>query len=104
MKTYFVDAFTNEPFKGNPAGVCLLDRELSAEKMQLIAKEIGFSETAFVKKTAENCTYSIRYFSPKKEIPLCGHATLASSKIIFDKTDLTKIIFFSICQRDCSLV
>ena len=95
MKTYFVDAFTNEPFKGNPAGVCLLDRELSAEKMQLIAKEIGFSETAFVKKTAENCTYSIRYFSPKKEIPLCGHATLASSKIIFDKTDITKITFLT---------
>ena len=95
MKTYFVDSFTNEPFKGNPAGVCLLDKELSKEKMQLIAKEIGFSETAFVKENTENRTYSIRYFSPKKEIPLCGHATLASSKIIFDKTGLTKIIFLT---------
>ena len=54
MKTYFVDAFTDELFKGNPAGVCLLDQELSEEKMQLIAKEIGFSETAFVKDTREN--------------------------------------------------
>ena len=95
MKTYFVDAFTHELFKGNPAGVCLLNQELSEEKMQLIAKEIGFSETAFVKDTRENGIYGIRYFSPKKEIPLCGHATLASSKIIFDKTDLTKIIFLT---------
>lgn len=95
MKTYFVDSFTNEAFKGNPAGVCLLDKELSKEKMQLIAKEIGFSETAFVKKNSENGDYSIRYFSPKKEIPLCGHATLASSKIIFDKTGVARITFLT---------
>jgi len=95
MKTYFVDSFTNEPFKGNPAGVCLLDKELSKEKMQLIAKEIGFSETAFVKENTGKSNYSIRYFSPKKEIPLCGHATLASSKIIFDNTGLTKITFLT---------
>ena len=95
MKTYFVDSFTNEPFKGNPAGVCFLDKELSKEKMQLIAKEIGFSETAFVKENTENGTYSIRFFSPKKEIPLCGHATLASSKIIFDKTGVTNILFLT---------
>ena len=95
MKTYFADSFTNEPFKGNPAGVCLLDQELSKEKMQLIAKEIGFSETAFVKEYDDDGTYNILFFSPKKEIPLCGHATLASSKIIFDKTGLTKIIFLT---------
>ena len=95
MQTYFVDSFTNEPFKGNPAGVCLLDKELSKEKMQLIAKETGFSETAFVKENTEKGTYSIRYFSPKKEIPLCGHATLASAKIIFDKLALTKITFLT---------
>src|SRR4030095_1523961 len=96
MKTYFVDAFTNEPFKGNPAGVCLLEKELSEEKMQLIAKEIGFSETAFVREDTGKGIYSIRYFSPKKEIPLCGHATLGSAKILFDKTNITKITFFTV--------
>ena len=50
IKTYFVDSFTTEPFKGNPAGVCMLNDELSDETMLKIAREIGFSETAFVKK------------------------------------------------------
>lgn len=85
MKTYFVDSFTTEPFKGNPAGVCITDNEISNEKMLNIARETGFSETAFIRKTNTN-TYSIRYFSPKKEIPLCGHATLASAKVIFESS------------------
>ena len=83
MKTYFVDSFTTEIFKGNPAAVCIPDSELDNDTMQKIATEIGFSETAFIKQITEN-TYSIRFFTPKIEIPLCGHATLASSKIIFD--------------------
>ena len=95
IKTYFVDAFTTEPFKGNPAGVCILDHEMSNEKMLQIAHEIGFSETAFVKKTDGQDTHSIRYFSPKKEIPLCGHATLASAKIIFEKTSASTINFIT---------
>lgn len=95
MKTYFVDSFTTEPFKGNPAGVCLLTDEIGKEKMQLIAKEIGFSETAFVKKLEDENRYSIRYFSPKQEILLCGHATLASAKIIFETTDLGDIQFIT---------
>lgn len=83
MKTFLVDAFTTEPFKGNPAGVCFAEQELSDDTMLQIAKELGYSETAFIRSTDKTNTYAIRYFSPKKEIPLCGHATLASAKIIF---------------------
>ena len=93
MKSYFVDAFTNEPFKGNPAGVCFLEQELEEEVMLKIAQEFGFSETAFIQKTNKHNTYTIRYFSPKKEIPLCGHATLASAKVIFENTDVNEILF-----------
>src|SRR4051812_38837313 len=95
IKTYFVDSFTTEPFKGNPAGVCILNDEMSNEKMLQISRVIGFSETAFVKKTDGQNTYNIRYFSPKKEIPLCGHATLASAKIIFEKTPASGISFIT---------
>ncbi len=94
MKTYFVDSFTSEKFKGNPAAVCLPDTDLEVETMQQIAAEIGFSETAFVKQITDN-TYSIRFFTPKIEIPLCGHATLASSKIIFDTTSFDSIKFIN---------
>jgi PhzF family phenazine biosynthesis protein len=95
MKTYFVDSFTNQPFKGNPAGVCFLEEEVKPELMQKIAKEIGFSETAFVQKTGEATVYTIQYFSPKKEIPLCGHATLAAAKVLFGTTDVTDITFIT---------
>ena len=94
MKTYFVDSFTREKFKGNPAAVCLPDTALEVDTMQKIATEIGFSETAFIKQISDN-TYSIRFFTPKIEIPLCGHATLASSKIIFDTTSVENIKFIN---------
>jgi PhzF family phenazine biosynthesis protein len=83
MKTYIVDSFTTEAFKGNPAGVCFPGRDLSDEKMLNVAREFGLSETAFVWDTNKDNTYRIRYFSPKIEIPLCGHATLASAKVLF---------------------
>ncbi len=92
MKIYFVDSFTSEKFKGNPAAVCFPATELNTEIMQNVATEIGFSETAFVKQITNNI-YSIRFFTPKCEISLCGHATLASSKIIFD-TNLFDCIKF----------
>ncbi|MFL0801011.1 MAG: PhzF family phenazine biosynthesis protein [Agarilytica sp.] len=87
MRTYIVDAFTSAPFKGNPAGVCIVgDQCLSEKKMLSIAKELNLSETAFV--TSDNDDYyGIRYFSPKKEIPLCGHATLASAKVLFSQQE-----------------
>lgn len=94
MKTYFVDSFTNQKFKGNPAAVCIAENDLDDTTMQSIATEIGFSETAFIKQRADNI-YSIRFFTPKIEIPLCGHATLASSKIIFDTTSFDSIKFIN---------
>lgn len=95
MKTYLVDSFTKEAFKGNPAGVCFVNQELSDGKMLVIAREFGLSETAFVRETGKPGTYGIRYFSPKKEIPLCGHATLASAKVMFTNTGQNQIHFIT---------
>ena len=95
MKTFIVDSFTKEPFKGNPAAVCLLDKQLEDNTMLKIAAEFGFSETAFILKTNAPLTYSIRFFSPKIEIPLCGHATLASAKVLFSQSDDTQIHFIT---------
>jgi PhzF family phenazine biosynthesis protein len=96
MKTYIVDSFTNEQFKGNPAGVCFPEHEIGESKMLHIANELGLSETAFLKKNGKTDSYSIRYFSPKMEIPLCGHATLASAKVLFKDTGAEKIYFNTI--------
>jgi PhzF family phenazine biosynthesis protein len=96
MKTSIVDSFTNEQFKGNPAGVCFPEQEITAHKMQLIARELGLSETAFLYKNGKTDSYAIRYFSPKMEIPLCGHATLASAKVLFKETNAKKIQFTTI--------
>ncbi len=101
INIYTVDSFTNELFKGNPAGVCLLKKPLTEKHMLSIAKELGFSETAFIFPLNGTHKYSIRYFSPKMEIPLCGHATLASSKVLFHKhQDVTKIHFVTIENLD----
>ncbi|MCL4118687.1 UNVERIFIED_CONTAM: hypothetical protein GTU68_027631 [Idotea baltica] len=101
IETYIVDAFTDLPFKGNPAGVCLLNEELTFQNMLSIAKELGLSETAFVLPLPHQNHYAIRYFSPKMEIPLCGHATLAAAKIIFHKKDeVSKIHFINIQNLD----
>ncbi len=81
--TFFqVDAFTSEPFKGNPAGVCILEKEMPDEWMQNIAAEIHVSETAFITGPRDN--YRIRFFTPESEVPLCGHATLSSAHIIYE--------------------
>jgi PhzF family phenazine biosynthesis protein len=100
MKTYMVDSFTHEYFKGNPAGVCFPENGISEDKMLHIANELGFSETAFVKQEAQKDTYAIRYFSPKMEIPLCGHATLASAKVLFKNTAADKIHFITVENLD----
>jgi PhzF family phenazine biosynthesis protein len=80
---YQVDAFTSEPFKGNPAGVCILDYEPSVVWMQDIAMEMNLSETAFV-YPGENCLM-IRFYTPEAEIYLCGHATLSASHILYEE-------------------
>ncbi|WP_303312671.1 PhzF family phenazine biosynthesis protein [Hymenobacter sp. BT730] len=95
METYIVDSFTQEPFKGNPAGVCFPRQELGVASMLKMAQEFGLSETAFVWETDTDGLYAIRYFSPKQEIPLCGHATLAAAKVLFTKTPQKEIHFLT---------
>ncbi|HCH9096454.1 TPA: PhzF family phenazine biosynthesis isomerase [Salmonella enterica] len=74
---YHVDAFTSEPFRGNSAGVVLHADTLSDAQMQLIARELRHSETAFLLKSEESDVH-IRYFTPTVEVPICGHATVAA--------------------------
>jgi PhzF family phenazine biosynthesis protein len=79
---YQVDAFTDRLFGGNPAGVCPLQQWLPDETMQKIAMENNVSETAFFVKKGDG--FHIRWFTPKVEVNLCGHATLASAHVIFN--------------------
>jgi PhzF family phenazine biosynthesis protein len=82
-----VDAFTNKPFSGNPAAVCVLDSPKDDEWMQNVAKEMNLSETAFLVKQADG--YNLRWFTPATEVPLCGHATLASSHVLWSENHLS---------------
>lgn len=82
IKIFQVDAFTGEPFAGNPAAVCLLEEAVEANVMQNIAKEMNLSETAFLQKQADG--YSLRWFTPGAEVDLCGHATLASAHLLWE--------------------
>lgn len=93
MKQFIIDAFTDEVFKGNPAAVCLPDRPVTDETMQKIATENNLSETAFIAK--ERDEYLLRWFTPKDEIDLCGHATLASAFIVLNilERDQDKVVF-----------
>jgi PhzF family phenazine biosynthesis protein len=84
---YQVDAFTNEVFKGNPAAVCLLDEPREAEWMQQVAAEMNLSETAFLAPRADG-GFALRWFTPKIEVPLCGHATLASAHVLWEAGQL----------------
>ncbi len=79
MKYYIVDAFSDKPFGGNPAGVVLLGTEdYPAEELMLkIAAELRYSETVFI-QTNSSCEYTARYFTPSSEVDLCGHATVAA--------------------------
>jgi PhzF family phenazine biosynthesis protein len=76
-----VDSFASEPFKGNPAGVCVLPREPDQGWMQSVALEMNLSETAFLWPEADG--YRLRWFTPTAEVPLCGHATLASAHVLW---------------------
>ncbi|KXL53547.1 putative isomerase YddE [Anaerotignum neopropionicum] len=80
MDYYIVDTFTDTLFAGNPTGVCIAKNNLTDAVMQKIAKENRYSETAFVQKI--NAAYSLRFFTPTKEVPYCIHATLAASFVI----------------------
>jgi len=82
---YQIDAFTNKIFSGNPAAVCPLEQWLDDHQMQSIAAENNLSETAFFVKKDDY--YELRWFTPKVEVDLCGHATLASAFVIFNYID-----------------
>ena len=82
MKQYIVDAFTSEPFSGNPAAVCVMEKWPSDESMMKLAMENNLSETAFIVK--EDAGYHLRWFTPGTEVELCGHATLASAFVILN--------------------
>jgi PhzF family phenazine biosynthesis protein len=82
MKQYIVDAFTDKPFSGNPAAVCVMDSWPAEESMMKLAMENNLSETAFIVKEDEG--YHLRWFTPGTEVELCGHATLASAYVVLN--------------------
>ncbi len=90
LPLFQVDAFTEVPFAGNPAAVCLLDEPLSENRMQAVAAEMNLSETAFVQRLDDVAwrdaqRLQLRWFTPLVEVDLCGHATLATAAVLFDE-------------------
>jgi PhzF family phenazine biosynthesis protein len=83
VKVYHVDAFTGRRFSGNPAAVCLLTGPAEESWMQSVGTEMNLSETAFLYPEEEG--YSLRWFTPKAEVSLCGHATLASAHVLWEE-------------------
>jgi PhzF family phenazine biosynthesis protein len=77
-----VDAFTDQPFRGNPAAVCVLPEARSPEWMQEVAQEMNLSETAFLHRQTDG--FELRWFTPTREVDLCGHATLASAHVLWE--------------------
>ena len=82
LSIYQVDAFTDKPFTGNPAAVCLLPGPRDGSWRQNVAKEMNLSETAFLTEQREG--FDLRWFTPAVEVDLCGHATLASAHILWE--------------------
>lgn len=87
MRLLQVDAFTAEPFRGNPAAVCFLGGDRDAGWMQRVAAEMNLSETAFLLRKDDG--WSLRWFTPAVEVDLCGHATLASAHALWDENVLS---------------
>jgi len=81
-----VDAFTSEPFAGNPAAVCVLAAERDEAWMQHVATEMNLAETAFLVRRDDG--FSLRWFTPEVEVALCGHATLASAHVLWEEGHL----------------
>jgi len=83
VRVFQIDSFTREVFSGNPAAICPLDEWVSDELMLAIANENNLSETAFFVKNKDLDSFDIRWFTPKREVDLCGHATLAAAYVVF---------------------
>ncbi|MGZ3595923.1 MAG: PhzF family phenazine biosynthesis protein, partial [Syntrophales bacterium] len=81
-KIFHIDAFTDKPFRGNPAAVCILTRHHDDTWMQNVAREMNLSETAFLEEKQNG--YNLRWFTPAVEVDLCGHATLASAHALWE--------------------
>ncbi|KAM7015737.1 phenazine biosynthesis-like domain-containing protein 1 [Tautogolabrus adspersus] len=110
ISVFTVDAFTNLPFKGNPAAVCPLLHELSDDLYQKIATEMNLAETAFITKInpSDNFTtgsrFRLRWFSPTNEVNLCGHATLASAAVLFQyKQNENSVLVFETRSGDLAV-
>ena len=90
MRYHIVDAFTDKPFGGNPAGVALLDGDVFPKEslMLQVAAELRYSETAFVRRHSEK-EFTLRYFTPKAEVELCGHATIATFALLHQEFGVT---------------
>jgi PhzF family phenazine biosynthesis protein len=84
---FIVDAFTNRPFKGNPAAVCILQQLRDDGWRRDLAREMNLSETAFLEKRPDG-SYTLRWFTPAVEVDLCGHATLASAHVLWESGEL----------------
>jgi PhzF family phenazine biosynthesis protein len=85
MRIHVVDAFTDRPFAGNPAAVCVLAEPADAGWMQRVAMEMNLSETAFPRRLDDpGADFELRWFTPKVEVALCGHATLGSAHVLFE--------------------
>jgi PhzF family phenazine biosynthesis protein len=82
MQLHLIDAFTSEPFAGNPAGVCLLDAPRPEAWLQAVAREMNQAETAFLLPREDG--FQLRWFTPLVEVELCGHATLASAHFLWE--------------------
>lgn len=89
----WVDAFTDVAFRGNPAAVCVLDTAADDGWMQSVASEMNISETAFVVQRSDG-DFDLRWFTPTREIELCGHATLASAHVLFDSGRVERRVAF----------
>lgn len=99
QKQYIVDAFTDKVFEGNPAAVCIMEKWLPDDILQNIAIENNLSETAFAVK--ENNEYRLRWFTPGKEVDLCGHATLGTAFVLANFYDIgtTHFVFHTLSGR-----
>ncbi len=97
---FFVNAFANSYFQGNAAAVVRVDEYPQDSQMLALASEFGFSETAFVQRSGP-AHYHIRWFTPEVEVALCGHATLASARALFDTEERgsTRIVFHSLSGK-----
>jgi PhzF family phenazine biosynthesis protein len=85
MRIFQVDVFSHEPFRGNPAAVCLLDGPADDRWMQAVAAELNLPATAFLQRSLDG--YGLRWFTPSTEVDLCGHGTLAAAHILWEERE-----------------